>query len=245
MDPTDLQQLSEEDVNVLLEAETEMYQQYFGASAEDKKPVQIALIAAIVFHIIILWITIPEFKIKGPGVKPDKIVFVQQWRPPPPPEREPPKPIEERKLKTKKIPIPDPTPDEPEPIKEPEPEPEPEPLPPDAIALIGIPTLPPVGTGPLIAGVAGVSNPIRTTYVEPIYPELARKAGVQGKVYLQAIILSDGTVGDVSVISTNAPNLGFEEAAIEAVTAWRYKPGEQSGRPVDVYFNIIVTFTIQ
>ncbi len=246
MDPKDLSQFSEEERNELLEAETRMYSQYFEGSVEDKRPTQIAILVAILFHVFILYVTFPEFKVQGPAVEPDKIVFVRSWRPPPPPEKEPPKPIEERKLKTKKIPIPDPTPEEPEPIKEPEPEPEPEPLPPDAIALIGTPAPPPVGaTGPLIAGVAGVSNPVLIDKIQPIYPELARKAGIQGKVFLQAIVGRDGAVKDVTVLSTTAPNLGFEQAAMDAVRKWKYKPGEQNGRPVDVYFNVAVDFTIQ
>lgn len=245
MDASDFEQLSDEDQAELLDAETEMFAHYFVGAAEDKRPVQITFLIAIFAHLLILYVTMPSFKISQPPVKPDKIVFVQKWRPPPPPQKEPPKPIKERKLKTKKIPIPDPTPDEPEPIKEPEPEPELEPLPPDAIALIGIPDLPPVAnTGPLIAGAAGVSNPVNTLKVEPIYPRLAREAGVQGKVFIQAIVLSDGSVGDAQVLSTNAPGLGFEEAALEAVRQWKYKPGEQGGRPVDVYFNVVVSFVI-
>ncbi|MFQ5719228.1 MAG: energy transducer TonB [Acidobacteriota bacterium] len=246
MDPTEIEELTPEELEELLAAETEMYSEYFEGSIADRRPTQIAILLAVLVHALILWVTFPEFKSRTHAVAPAKIVYVKKWRPPPPKKKEPPKPIKERKLKTRKIPIPDPTPDEPEPIKEPEPEPEPEPLPPDAVALIGIPDLPPVGnTGPLIAGVAGVSNPTRTVYVEPGYPELARKAGIQGKVFLQAIILSDGTVGDISVLSTNAPDLGFEESAIDAVKQWRYKPGEQNNRAVDVLFNIVVTFTIQ
>ena len=246
MDTRDLQQLSDEDQATLLDAETEMFSHYFGGATEDKRPGQITFLIAILAHLLVLYVTMPSFRIGRPPAKPEKIVFVQKWRPPPPPQKEPPKPIKERKLKTKKIPIPDPTPEEPEPIKEPEPEPELEPLPPDAIALIGIPDLPPVSnTGPLIAGVAGVSNPLRTLLVDPIYPRLAREAGVQGKVFMQAIILADGSVGDAQVLSTTAPGLGFEEAAIEAVMQWKYKPGEQNGRAVDVIFNVVVTFTIQ
>ncbi len=245
MQPKDLRTMSEEERTELLDAETRMYSHYFEGSAEDKKPVQIAFLVALAFHLFILYVTFPEFSMSSPLPSEDKVVYVKAWRPPPPPKKEPPKPIEEKKLKTKKIPIPDPTPDEPEPIVEPEPEPEPEPLPPDMIALIGTPGPPPVGnTGPLIAGVGGVSNPVLLDKVQPAYPELARKAGIQGKVYIQAIVNSQGVVVNVSILSSTAPDLGFEEAAMEAVRRWKYKPGEQNGRPVDVYFNVAVEFTI-
>jgi protein TonB len=245
MQAKDLEQFSEEERNELLEAETRMYSQYFEGNPDDKRPGQIAFLIAILGHAFILWVTFPEFNMSSPVPSEDKVVYVQTWRPPPPPKKEPPKPLEQKKLKTKKIPIPDPTPDEPEPIIEPDPEPEPEPLPPDMIALIGTPGPPPIGnTGPLIAGVQGVSNPVLLDKIQPIYPELARKAGIQGKVFLQAIVTEDGSVQNVSVLSCNAPDLGFEDAAIEAVKKWRYKPAEQKGQPVDVFFNVAVEFTI-
>ena len=97
---------------------------------------------------------------------------------------------------------------------------------------------------PLYAGFGGVSNPelIPSSKKTPRYPELARRAKVQGKVILQAVVRKDGTVGDVQVLQSPGSKLGFDEAAIEAVRQWRYKPGLQNGKPVDVYFTIIVEF---
>ncbi|MFQ5766555.1 MAG: energy transducer TonB [Acidobacteriota bacterium] len=245
MEVADLQQMSESDRQEMLEAESRLYSQYFSGTTEDRRPTEIAILAAILFHVFILYVSFPSFNMSSPTVNPEKVIYVRTWRPPPPPKKEPPKPVKEKKLKTKKIPIPDPTPEEPEPIKEPEPEPEPEPLPVDAIALIGVPDLPPTAnTGPLIAGSAGVSEPVAIYKPRPEYPEMARKAGIQGKVFLQAVISSDGTVKDASVLSSTSTNAGFEEAALKAVKTWRYKPAEQNGRPVDVLFTIVVNFTI-
>ena len=80
--------------------------------------------------------------------------------------------------------------------------------------------------------------------IQPAYPELARKAGIQGKVYIQAIVSSQGLVENVSILTATPAGLGFEEAALAAVKLWKYKPGEQNGRAVDVYFNVAVEFTI-
>jgi protein TonB len=245
MDPADLQEFTDEERKDLLEAETRMYSQYFEGSAEDRKPMELGILGALLIHIFILYVTFPEFKMSAPSLQPSKIVYVQSWRPPPPPQKEPPKPVKERKLKTKKIPIPDPTPEEPEPIVEPEPEPEPEPLPPDAIALIGIPAPPPVaGVGPAIAGV-NATVPVVIQKITPTYPEMARRAGIQGKVFLQAIIDSSGNVTNAAVISCTVPDVGFEQAAVDAVLQWKYKPGEQNGQPVDVLLNVAVDFTLQ
>ena len=81
--------------------------------------------------------------------------------------------------------------------------------------------------------------------VKPDYPEIARKAKVQGQVILQAVVRKDGTVGDIQVLRSPGSKFGFDEAAIAAVRQWRYKPGLQNGKPVDVYFTIVVDFVRQ
>jgi len=212
---------------------------------EDGKLWTWAIATAIVLHVVFLVMRFPEIKAAIDNTKEDKpIIYVRKYVPPPP-KIEQPKVQVVKKL-TRKVPIPDPTPDEPEPIREPEPEVVPEPLPVDAEILIGDPE-PPPPTGPLIAGVGGVTVPelIPESKLKPIYPELARKAKIDGNVILQAIILKDGTVGDIQVLRCNRPNLGFEDAAVEAVRQWRYKPGTQSGKPVDVYLTVKVDFVLE
>ena len=90
----------------------------------------------------------------------------------------------------------------------------------------------------------GVNYPvlIESTKVQPVYPELARKAEVTGSVILEAVVRKDGTVDGLKVLRSPGVNLGFEEAAIDAVSQWRYQPGTQNGQPVDVYFTIVVEF---
>ena len=170
------------------------------------------------------------------------VIIVKRYVPPPPKVER--KQIIKKKI-TKKVPIPDPTPEEPEPIREPEPEIEDEPIPPDVDFLIGVPE-PPPPSGPLMAGVGDVTNPvlIEDTKVQPEYPELARVARLEGNVILQAIIHADGAVGDLEVLRCNRPNMGFEDAAVDAVRNWRYQPATQNGRPVEVYFTVFVEFKL-
>ena len=99
---------------------------------------------------------------------------------------------------------------------------------------------------PLYAGIGGVSNPelIPSTKVPPIYPKASRKAKVPGQVVLQIVVHKDGTVGDAIVLKSPGEKLGFDEAAIAAVKQWRYKPSLQNGKPVDVYFTIVVSFVL-
>ncbi|UCF68472.1 MAG: energy transducer TonB [Acidobacteriota bacterium] len=201
------------------------------------------ILIALILHGIVFMITFPEIKYQTRSVSTDRKVLTVRKYTPPPPKQQPRKQIE-RKI-TQKVPVPDPTPEEPEPIIEPEPPPEPEPLPEDVEILIGEPEPPPV-TGPLMPGLAGVSEPelIPETRVEPEYPELARRARIQGRVILRAVIKKDGSVADIEVLREPQANLGFSDAAISAVKQWRYRPAMQNGRPVDVYFTVTVNFTL-
>jgi len=212
------------------------------AHKDEGKIKVIAVIVAVVLHVAVLMAQLPEFKQALVPQKKDNFIVVRKYTPPPPKVER--KQIVKKKL-SRKVPIPDPTPDEPEPIREPEPDIEEEPIPPDVEFILGEPE-PPPPSGPLIAGVGDVTNPVRIeeTAVQPEYPELARVARLEGNVILQAIVNSDGSVGDVEVLRCNRPNLGFEEAAIEAVQQWRYKPALQNGKPVEVYFTIYVEFTL-
>ena len=112
---------------------------------------------------------------------------------------------------------------------------------------IGEPVPPDPPPGPLRPGIDSVTHPslIPESKIAPIYPELARRARLSGLVIVQAVILEDGTVGETKVLQCDRPGVGFEEAATEAITQWRYEPSRLHGRSVDVYFTVIVEFTLQ
>ncbi|MCI0410655.1 MAG: energy transducer TonB [Acidobacteria bacterium] len=101
--------------------------------------------------------------------------------------------------------------------------------------------------GPVFAGVDGVSLPIieESTRVQPKYPELARQARIEGKVISQVVIKKDGSIGDIQILSAPGEKMGFEEAFMEAVRKWKYKPALYEGQPVDVWFIVIVDFTLR
>ena len=223
-----------------VKAEDALYASMFHTG--ERKTMWIAISVAVVLHAIVLFATFPEFKKTLEAKKKGPQIVVKKYVPPPPKIQR--KQIVKKKI-TKKVPIPDPTPDEPEPIREPEPEIIEDPIPPDVEIVIGDPEAPPP-TGPLIAGVGDVTNPrlIEETKVQPEYPELARVARLEGNVILQAIIHSDGSVGELEILRCNRPNMGFENAALSAVTQWRYEPATQGGRPIEVYFTVFVEFKL-
>ena len=207
----------------------------------DKRIKQIAFGVAMLFHVTILFIPFPEIEQVVPQ-KPKNAIVVRDYVLPPPKIERPP--VQQADL-PRRIPVPDLTPEDPEPIHEPEPEIQPEPFPPDATFIIGPPATPPP-PGPLVVDGHRVTSPerIEESAVKPVYPEIARLARTEGRVIIQAVILEDGTVADVKVLNCTRPGMEFEEAAIEAVKQWRYMPAMQGGRPVDVYFTVVVEFEL-
>jgi protein TonB len=75
----------------------------------------------------------------------------------------------------------------------------------------------------------------------PEYPAIARAARIQGTVVLQATIAKDGTIQNLRVIS-GPPML--QQAAMNAVRSWRYKPYLLNGEPVEVETTINVVFNL-
>jgi TonB family protein len=75
--------------------------------------------------------------------------------------------------------------------------------------------------------------------VEPVYPQAAKDAGIQGQVILEINISKEGKVGPISVVSGN-PVLA--QAAVDAVNLWVYKPTLLNGEPVDVITTTTLNF---
>ncbi|MEO0273041.1 MAG: energy transducer TonB [candidate division WOR-3 bacterium] len=79
--------------------------------------------------------------------------------------------------------------------------------------------------------------------VKPKYPELARKAGIEGKVFVLAVVGPDGKVRSATVIRSDNPI--FNDAAIEAVMQFEFSPAYQQDRPVACKVMVPITFTLR
>jgi TonB family protein len=75
-----------------------------------------------------------------------------------------------------------------------------------------------------------------------VYPELARRAGIEGQVVVQFIVDETGGVTEPVVLRSPSPLLS--EAALHAVGGVRFTPGAQDGRPVKVRFAVPIAFRL-
>ena len=87
-----------------------------------------------------------------------------------------------------------------------------------------------------IGGIAAIQSKI-------VYPEIAKRAGVEGKVYVKAFVDEKGNVTKVEV--QKGIGAGCDEAAMKAVKETKFKPGKQRGKPVRVQVSIPVVFRLQ
>jgi len=78
--------------------------------------------------------------------------------------------------------------------------------------------------------------------VEPIYPELAKRARVQGRVVLVVTVDEEGNVSEINITSGH-PLLN--EAAVTAVKQWKYSPTLLNGEPVPVIATVTVIFNLK
>lgn len=100
------------------------------------------------------------------------------------------------------------------------------------------------GDGPVPAG-PGVTTPVLIQQVKPQYTADAMRAKVQGSVWLECVVLRDGTVGAVKVTRSLDPVFGLDEQAIAAAKQWRFKPGLLKGQPVPVAITIELTYSLR
>ncbi|MEX1129767.1 MAG: energy transducer TonB [Vicinamibacterales bacterium] len=204
--------------------ELEQAERWLSRDPAQRRLVTRALVGALVLHAVVLVARMPNWgpdpvRVDAPIEQAMKVQFLT----PPAPPKAPPKPPEPE---VKKVPRPDPTPDEPEPVKE-----APPPAPPAPVA-----TPEPAQTGPV--RVAPGQGPGLVKKVEPRYPPMARAARMEGSVVVDAIILKDGSVSEVKVLSST--HQFFDQACIEAVRQWRFTPGSQ-----DVILTVKVNFTLR
>jgi protein TonB len=109
------------------------------------------------------------------------------------------------------------------------------------------PTAPSTSSPPITVYEAGngVSVPTLVRDVKPVYTEAAIAARIQGSVLMSAVVLPDGTVGDVTVVRSLDTVFGLDAEAVKAAKQWLFNPGTKDGMAVAVRVTIEMTFTLR
>ena len=91
----------------------------------------------------------------------------------------------------------------------------------------------------------GVELPRVLREVRPNYTADAMRAKVQGTVWVEAVVLPDGTVGQARIVRSLDSTFGLDEEALKAAKQWRFAPGTRFGQAVAVLVTIELTFTLR
>lgn len=91
----------------------------------------------------------------------------------------------------------------------------------------------------------GVMSPEVIHEEKPQYTSEAMRAKVQGIVEVEAVVMPDGSVGQVQIVRSLDERWGLDQKALEAVKRWRFRPGTRLGKAVPVLVNIELTFTLR
>jgi protein TonB len=169
-------------------------------AALNRPTLNTTILVSVAFHLAVLYYLASSWQIIPPltpaVVEPPSVPIMRPEPPPPvvPDQPEPPK------VRPHRVPRVNPT----SPV---------EPLP--------IPAQPPSNApgGPLVMNSTVPDQP--TSFVKPVYPQIALNGEKEGHVRLSITILPDGSVTDVQVVSASPPGY-FERSAIDAVKRWRY-----------------------
>lgn len=223
----------------------------------------IAIALTLLLHGVLAW-WLWQFKLAEP-IKPVELMSME-WvedKPdvaaPPKVETPPPAPVEPvdepEPILTQEV-----APPPPPPIPKAKPKPQPKPIPAKVPVAQAAPTTEakpesrseavpalssappaslPVEQKPLVRAEADyLNNP------KPSYPRLSKRMGEQGEVRLRVLVAADGRVASVQ-LSRGSSYERLDEAAIESVKQWRFKPASQGGEPLETWVEVPVKFVLE
>ncbi len=91
----------------------------------------------------------------------------------------------------------------------------------------------------------GAVAPKPIKIVKATYTPEARAAKIQGTVIVEAVVLADGTVGQVKVTRSLDTKFGLDAEALKATKQWTFSPGTRDGKPVPVVVSIEQSFFLK
>lgn len=85
--------------------------------------------------------------------------------------------------------------------------------------------------------------PVPLSQPSAVYPRTLRTQRLEGSVDVGFVITAKGTTQDPHAVSST--HEGFEQAAIDAVKKWKFKPATKDGKPVNTKVLVTVTFSLK
>ena len=95
------------------------------------------------------------------------------------------------------------------------------------------------------AGTDGVKHPQVVYEKKPSYTAEAMRKKIQGSVEVGAIVDRKGKPTEVKILKSLDSEYGLDKKAVDAVKAWRFKPGTKDGKAVATEIKIELTFTLR
>lgn len=216
---------------------------YLAPDEERSTSLKRAAIGAIAVHFILFALIIPQRGMEIVPLERTAATVVKRYTPPAPPAKA-------KKTRTKKkaavVPIPDPTPDDPEPIEMESSDYDYGDF--DEEFAIGEPSgVPGVSSGARAgayrAGEGGVSAPVPIRQVDPEYTPEATRKGIQGEVWIEAVVDLEGNVVEPRLLR-GLPDDELNRRAMEAIQRWTFRPGMRDGQPVAIIAVFTVTYRL-
>jgi len=78
-----------------------------------------------------------------------------------------------------------------------------------------------------------------------VYPEIARRSGIEGRVILELFVDRYGVVQQVLILQENPPGRGFGEAAVKAFLGKKGSPAMANGQEVSTRYRYPISFRIK
>jgi len=107
-------------------------------------------------------------------------------------------------------------------------------------------TKPSMGTGKAMGNVFDLASldqrPEARLRIKPVYPFELRRSGIKGEVTVGFIVDRNGDVREPYIVKSTSQ--GFEQAAIDAVLKWKFKPGKKGGAAVNTRVAQPLTFSL-
>jgi len=209
-----------------------------------KMQLEVAVIAAILLHIILLYSVRTDAKVKAEWKKPSPVTSMLVLKLPPEEPTPEPKSTPPRRINV---------PETSRAYLRPPPEQIPVPVPENMISDpsisepvyndftdIDLPEMEPPSNMPYQLGNPEITPPVCIHKVKPIYPKLVNRLGLHGTTKLSCVISNQGIPENIEV--TQSFNGACDKAAIAAVAQWRYTPATLNDTPISVIMHLAVTF---